>query len=311
MSKIEEAQGILVSVGLPDRQTNERSACVLLALCGIKESDDWSDASKNDLRIHDIIQFINENYHKDYKENTRETIRKDTLHQFVEASVAERNQAGSVPTNSPRYRYCLTDEMLAIVRSFSPTWEGEVDLVQLFLDNHGSLCEKYRQKRDMDRVPVTINGQVYSFSPGKHNELQRAIIEEFASRFLDKPEILYIGDTEYKNLVKNMNKLTDIGINITDHDKLPDVVLLDSNRGWVVFVEAVTSVGPMSVKRVEEIDSMSKDCSLKKIYVTAFPDYKVFKKFIDILAWESEVWISEIPDHMIHLNGDKFISAHQ
>lgn len=311
MNKVKEAQEVLRSIGLPDKQTNERSAYVLLALCGIKEADDWSTASKRNLRIHDIIAFINYNYHKDYKENTRETIRKDTLHQFVEASVAERNQLGSVPTNSPRYSYCLTDEMLDVVRSFSPMYRGEMDLVELFLNNHGALREKYLQKRQIDRVSVLVNDEQYSFSPGAHNQLQKAIVEEFASRFLPKPEVLYIGDTEKKDLIKKADVLNDLGIEITDHDKLPDVIIQDKELGWVVFVEAVVSTGPMSVKRVEEIEALSSMCTRKRIYVTAFPNLKTFKKFVGEVAWETEVWISDIPDHMIHLNGDKFISAHR
>ena len=66
-------------------------------------------------------------------------------------------------------------------------------------------------------------------------------------------------------------------------------------------------MGPMSPKRILEINEMTKDVSSGKIFVTAFPDFKSFKKFSEELAWETEVWISDMPEHMIHLNGDKFM----
>ena len=108
-------------------------------------------------------------------------------------------------------------------------------------------------------------------------------------------------------LVKNVEKLQELGFEITLHDKMPDVVLYREETDWIYFVEAVTSVGPMSPKRILEINEMTKDVSSGKIFGTAFPDFKTFKKFSEELAWETEVWISDMPEHMIHLNGDKFM----
>ncbi len=88
---------------------------------------------------------------------------------------------------------------------------------------------------------------------------------------------------------------------------MPDVVLYVAEKDWIYFVEAVTSVGPMDVKRIKEIGEMTADVKSGKIYITAFLDFMTFKKFSESLAWETEVWIAEMPDHMIHLNGDKFI----
>ena len=145
------------------------------------------------------------------------------------------------------------------------------------------------------------------FSAGKHNELQKAIIEEFAPRFAPNSECLYVGDTVEKDLVKNVIKLTELGFEITLHDKMPDVVLYREDKNWIYFVESVTSVGPMDSKRILEITEMTKNVTAGKIFVTAFLDFKIYKKFSESLAWETEVWIAEMPEHMIHLNGDKFL----
>lgn len=118
---------------------------------------------------------------------------------------------------------------------------------------------------------------------------------------------LYVGDTIQKDLVKNEEKLRELGFEITLHDKIPDVVLYSEDKNWIYFIESVTSVGAMEPKRIKEIEEMTENVSAGKIYVTAFLDFKTFKKFSETLAWETEVWIADMPDHMIHLNGDKFL----
>lgn len=165
----------------------------------------------------------------------------------------------------------------------------------------------YESKRKLQKNPVKINGIEFSFSTGKHNKLQKAIIEEFAPRYAPNSECLYVGDTTKKDLVKNSEKLKALGFEITLHDKMPDVVLYSEEKNWLYFVEAVTSVGPMSSERILEIEKMTADVTAGKIYVTAFLDFKTYKRFSDSLAWETEVWLAEMPDHMIHLNGDKFL----
>jgi hypothetical protein len=306
MGKIEEAKGILTAIGMPKAQTNDRSAYVLLALADVKVNTRWANAKKPEMRIVDMMNYMAANYGKDYKTNTRETIRRDTIHQFVDGSVAERNTHNAdCPTNSPNYCYCLTDEMLRLIKSYGTRkWQS---VLKSFIAAKGMLIEKYRQQRDMTCVPISVNGHTFNLSAGEHNVLQKAIIEEFAPRFAHGAEVLYIGDTENKELVKNREVLEHIGVDVTNHDKLPDVILYSSEKEWLFFIEAVTSVGPITVKRMQKIEAMLINCAVGKDYITAFPDRKIYKKFIDQLAWETEVWIADNPEHMIHLNGDKFI----
>lgn len=156
-------------------------------------------------------------------------------------------------------------------------------------------------------MPVKVNERALKFSSGKHNELQKCIIEQFAPRFAPNCECLYVGDTIEKDLVKNEERLSELGFAITLHDKMPDVVLYCEDKDWIYFIESVTSVGPMDPKRIIEIKSMTQKVTSGLIFVTAFLDFKTYKKFSEQLAWETEVWIAEMPDHMIHLNGDKFL----
>lgn len=302
MDKIEETRDFLDHIGMPKAQQADICCYVILAMAGIKPDMQWKEATNEWIRIHDIIQFANSYYGTTYAENSRETFRKQALHHFRTAALVEDNGKA---TNSPNYRYRLTKETFQLLR-VRDTIEWEVSL-RRFQHYHPSLVETYASKRKMIMMPVKINGQDFSFSPGKHNELQKAIIEEFAPRFAPDSECLYVGDTIEKDLVKNVEKLTKLGFEITLHDKMPDVVLYREDKDWLYFVESVTSVGPMDPKRILEITEMTKDVTAGKIFVTAFPDFKTYKKFSEKLAWETEVWIAEMPEHMIHLDGDKFL----
>ena len=302
MNKLEDAKEILNLLQVPAKQQNGMCCCVLLAMANLLENTPWRNATNDWIRIHDVIAFVNRNYETTYAENSRETFRKQAMHHFRNAAFIEDNGRA---TNSPNYRYRLTDEMLTLIQSFGT--ESWADNLATFQNNHESLVEIYTSKRTMRKMPVKINGENFTFSPGKHNELQKAIIEEFAPRFAQNSECLYIGDTTEKDLVKNVDKLRSLGFEITLHDKMPDIVLYSEDKDWIYFVESVTSVGPMEPKRIKEIEEMTVGVTAGKIYVTAFWDFKTFKKFSEALAWETEVWIADMPDHMIHLNGDKFL----
>ncbi|MCM1282879.1 MAG: restriction endonuclease [Clostridium sp.] len=302
MDKIDEAREVLKMLGMPKAQQADICCLVLLAMAGIKPDMDWSDADNAWIRIHDMIQFANINYGVTYAENSRETFRKQALHHFRTAALVEDNGEA---TNSPNYRYRLTEEALQTIRAFQTSeWQKAVNR---FLAYHEKLVDMYASKKKMTMMPVRINGLDFQFSAGKHNELQKAIIEEFAPRFAPNSECLYVGDTIEKDLVKNVDKLTELGFEITLHDKMPDVVLYRGDKDWIYFVESVTSVGPMDAKRILELTEMTKNVAAGKIFVTAFLDFKTYKRFSETLAWETEVWIAEIPEHMIHLNGDKFL----
>lgn len=154
---------------------------------------------------------------------------------------------------------------------------------------------------------IAVEGKEIKLSAGKHNELQAAVIEKFAPRFAGGGKVLYLGDTANKDLFVDKEGLGKIGIPITEHSKLPDIVIYDEPKEWLFLIEVVTSHGPVSPKRILELEEFLKESKVEKIYVTAFPDKSEFRKHVNDIAWETEVWIADNPDHMIHFNGDKFI----
>ena len=307
MSKIDEARDILEKLGLPPAQQNDISCLTLMALTGLSEGDPWSQAAKPSLSIHEMLVFMRDTYDRDYAENTRETVRRQVIHQLEQARVVDRNpDEPNLPTNSPRTHYGLTDEALSVLRLYGTRgWESELSA---FRASHGVLLEIYQRRRRMREIPIrTSTGEEIRLSPGRHNRLQAQVVMDFGPRFAPGATLLYLGDAADKLLHLERKKLSELGIPITEHDKLPDVVLYDEERNWLFLVEAVTSHGPVNPKRVEELESTLKDCTATRVYVSAFPDFRQFKQHVDKIAWETEVWLAEIPDHLIHFNGDKFL----
>ena len=309
MTKIEQAQQVLEAMGLPEAQRNEMSALTLLALCGLKKSTPWSEATAEKCGVsNEIMAFVNENYKKKtpYAPNTRKTFRRNVLHQFVQTAVARYNpDEPDLPVNSPKAHYRLSLEALEVVKAYGTSeWKEKVEE---FIAQAGKLKEKYEKEREMLRTPLVINGQELFLSPGEHNEVQAKVVNEFAARFVPGGKLLYIGDTEDKNLYVDRERLVALNLPITEHSKLPDIIIADDEKEWLFLIEVVTSHGPISPKRMVELEDFTENCKYGKVYVTAFPDAKEFRRHVADIAWETEVWLADVPDHMIHFNGDRFI----
>jgi type II restriction enzyme len=157
-------------------------------------------------------------------------------------------------------------------------------------------------------IPVRISpGNEFKLSPGKHNILQAAVVEQFAPRFAPSAYLLYMGDTAKKMLYLDDKRMAALNIPANKHGKLPDIVLFEPKANRLFLIEAVTSHGPVSPKRHVELEKILSHVKATRIYISAFPDFREFKNHISNIAWETEVWISEIPNHLIHFNGDRFL----
>ena len=315
--KLKESGIILSELKLPDAQQNDRSKRVFLALASVKPSDDWSKVTAPLLTTAQIMKFIANEYQHEYATNTRESIRKDTLHQFEQAGLIERNRDDpSRATNSSKNNYSLNESIVTILEEF-PAGNWKINITNHLIKTP-SLLEQYSKKIDKHKIPVTLpDGKKITLSPGMHNQLHADIIHEFCPRFIgENGTILYIGDTASsrdeggKFLHLESDYLRGLGVSPMSHDKLPDVVVYDTEKKWLFLIEAVTSRGPVSPKRWLELEDALKDCKVGRVYVTAFPDTKEFRRHSADIAWESEVWISDNPDHMIHFNGDRFLGPH-
>ena len=316
--KLEQAKSLLTALGLPKAQCNDRSAWVFLALADVKPADEWSSASAPLLPTVTIMEFIRNEYGMDYKPNSRETIRRQTLHQFEQARIVDRNRDDPTrATNSKDNNYSLNQPILDILVEYPDG--GWLAKVQEYKDAVPELTAQYERALDKNKIPISLpNGETIKLSPGKHNQLHADIVHEFCSRFVGAGgRLLYIGDTASsrkeggKLMYLEADYLESLGVPPMSHDKLPDVVVYDEDREWLFLIEAVTSHGPVSPKRWLELEQAFKDCKVGLVYVTAFPDRAEFRKNTADIAWETEVWIADNPDHMIHFNGDRFLGPHE
>ncbi len=183
-SKVDQAVSILASLGLPRAQHNERSALCLLALLNLLPDADWRSAKNPLMGVTPIMSWVREHYGKEYAPNTRETFRRETMHQFVQAGIVQRNpDKPDRPVNSPHTVYQVTKEVLGLLRSYgTDAWRSNLTD---YLARSGALASEYARERARHRVPVRIEGdRRIDLSAGEHSELIRDIIEEFAARFV-------------------------------------------------------------------------------------------------------------------------------
>ena len=312
MADVEQAQEILEALGMPPAQYNSMASMTLIALCGLSPHAAWPSAERRRCTVtKGIMDYLEEHYGTNYAPNTRETFRRQVLHQFVQGGIADYNPfEPDLPTNSPKAHYAVTEFALDVVRRYGT--KGWASAVDRFRREQGALVERYARDRNRSLIPVRLpDGGELRLSPGRHNEVQRAIVEEFRPRFAPGVHLLYLGDTAKKDLLVDRVRLSGLGIPITDHDKLPDVVLYDAIRKWLFLIEAVTSHGPVSPTRVVDLEAMLVACPAGAVYVSAFPDFEEFRKHMKNIAWETEVWLCDTPDHMIHYDGERFLGPRE
>lgn len=304
------AQEIIVNLGLPRAQQNERSALCLLALLNLTPSKTWAEAENPLIGITPIMEWSREYYGKEYAPNTRETFRRQTMHQFCDAAIALYNpDKPDRPVNSPRAVYQIEPATLALLRTFhTPAWHNAL---KSYLANRETLIARYAKEREQNRIPIEIEpGKEITFSPGEHSELIVAIIEDFAPRFAPGSVLVYAGDTGDKWAYFDKVLLTSLGVDVDSHGKMPDAVLYYAEKNWLLLVEAVTSHGPVDGKRHAELAQLFSTASAGLIYVTTFPNRSILARYIDQIAWETEVWVADAPSHLIHFNGERFLGPY-
>jgi hypothetical protein len=307
---IDNAQKILISLGLPRAQQNERSALCLLALLDLRPDRGWKDAQNPLVGITPIMEWIREHYNKTYAPNTRETVRRQTMHQFVDAGIARYNpDKPDRPVNSPAAVYQIAPAALNLLKSFDTSaWH---DNLTAYLAQRQTLAARYAQARKQKLVPVRVApGQQITVSPGEHSELIRAIIEDFAARFVPGGVLIYAGDTGDKWGYFDAVMLARLGVNVDAHGKMPDVVLHYPERNWLILVESVTSHGPVDGKRHAELSRLFAGSSAGLVYATAFPNRATMSRYLADIAWETEVWVADAPSHLIHFNGERFLGPY-
>lgn len=309
-TRIDEALQILIELGLPRAQLNERSALTLLALLNLKPTDPWETAASPLMGITPMMEFMALHYGKTYKPNTRETVRRQTVHQFLDAALIIVNpDAPERPVNSPKTVYQIEESALELLRTYGTNeWKKSI---HTYLASVETLKKRYAQERELSRIPIVIEGEVKTLSPGGQNILIEKFIKEFAECFTPGGKLIYIGDTDEKVAYFNERALRDLGITIDSHGKMPDVIIHYLKNDWLVLIEAVTSHGPINPKRKKELEVIFADIKIPLVMVTSFLSRKAMVEYLAEIAWETDVWVAEDSTHLIHFNGEYLLQAYK
>lgn len=318
--KILEAIQILDQLGIPlehytSRQQRrvERLALVLLALGDLQPDEHWSNIKSKDdgvsVTTRSIIDFINEHYSESISRGSYDDFKRKELDVLVPDSIVVPGFVERSAVNDSRSGYAICPTHAEAIRKFgTPDWDAAV---KELLAGKVSLRQRLNTERNLSRIAITLpGGSELSFTPGKHNDLQKQIIENFLPRYGYGCEVLYIGDSSDKYLHLNREKLLELRFPEPSHEELPDIIAFSGQKGWIYLIESVTSYGEISQIRKLELERITENCTNPVVFVTAFPDRTTYRKYCANLAWETEVWIASDPDHLIHLNGPKFLGPY-
>jgi hypothetical protein len=309
--RVDEAFEILRALNVPREQQNERSALTLLALLGMTPQMPWSEADTPMLGITEMMNVFRDRFGKRYAPNSRETVRRFTVHQFVQIGLVMANPDDPRrPVNSPDTRYQIAPTLLKLARTYgSAAWNASL---AGFLRSAESLGKLQSREREMTLLPVKLpGGKKLSLTAGGQNELVKKIVEEFCPRFTPGGIIAYLGDTGQKQRHVEDGYIERLGVRIDEHGKMPDVVVHLTGKNWLVLIEAVTSHGPIGLKRHNELKTIFGSAQAGLVFVTAFLTRRAMTKYLAEIAWETEVWVAEAPSHIIHFNGERFLGPYE
>ena len=311
MATVDEAIDALTQLGFPRQQLNERSGLALLALLDLTPAKTWSDAAAPLRGITPMMEHMAEHYGKKYAPNTRETVRRQTVHQFLQGGLILQNpDQPDRPVNSGKTTYQVNSFSLDLLRAYGQRhWALALRRYQLRVD---ALKERWEKERKLQRIPVVLpDGADLTLSPGGQNVLIAALVKDFCPMFTPGGRVLYVGDAEEKFAVFDRDRLEALGVVIEEHGKMPDLVVHYADRDWLVLIEAVTSHGPVDAKRHEELQSLFGGSTAGLVFVTSFLDRRTLARYVGDISWETEGWVAESPTHLIHFNGDRFLGPYE
>lgn len=316
--KILNAIEILDSVGVPIDDLKprriEKMAMSFLSLCEVNKASSWTEtkslAQGRILRTRQIIEYINANFEESISSGSYDDIRrKDLVRPVGMGLIVKSANNPDADTNDGTRGYALEDTFADLVKSFgTPQWEDKLNTFEIDQD----YINQFEGKRELKKLEVSLeNGVKIALDDGPHNQIQKAVVEEFLPIFGHGATVLYIGDTSKKQMHKYSEKMKEIGLDIADRGMLPDIVAFSEKKQWVYLIEAVHSSNPLNAERCIELKrTVLNDCPYGVVFVTAFLSRKDFAKWMPQIAWETEVWLAENPTHMIHFNGDRFLGPH-
>lgn len=317
MSIHEEAKRLLKLFEFDEKRTNDMAARTLLSLLNLREGDTWDQATNNRIGVRGLMDWMRNNLDYQIAENSRETVRREVLHQFVAAAFCEHNDDDpNRATNSSKNVYRVSPNALSVIRMYSGSNDDTSSEFRIALEEYlayaPSLVELQREERKIHKIPVRMpSNEIAYINPGGQNKLIKSMVEEFCPRFAPGGQVLYIGDADSKTSNYNEELLSSLGINLDMHGKMPDLVVYQKDKNWLFLMEAVTTHGPVNPLRKKDLESLFGGSKAGIVYVSCFPNRQVLRSHLMDIAWETEVWLESDPTHMIHFNGSRFMGPYE
>lgn len=308
---IEKTRELLCDLGMDKERSNERSALTFLALAHLDANTDWANATNEMYTTREIMDWIRDRLGQDYAANSRETIRRFTLHQFNAGGIVEQNaDQPDRPINSPKWNYRLASALLPVIHAID---SGEYDeKLDAFLDGIDTWKQQQEEIREMNKVPVELpDGSGVMLSSGGQNVLIKQMVEEFCPRYAPGGQVLYIDDTDHTFRTKQEALMASVGIVMPERGKAPDLIVWMEDKQWLFLMEACSTHGPIDVIRKRELLELFAPQKSKIVFVSCFPDRSVMRQYLVDLAWETEAWCASDPDHLIHLDGERFVGPYE
>jgi hypothetical protein len=296
---IEEVKGLLRELRFPPGVISDQTALTLLALADRTPRQGLLAGHvclADGARIHDILNFVRDDFGRRVAENTRESYRKTSLRPLIDARWVVRHQ---LTTNDPNTYYRLSGKLARLLAE-----ENGPDRDQLLQKLRLGKTGKKARDRPQGGVPVRLSeARTFLLGPGLHNALEREVVEVLAPAMLKRPVVLYLGDTAPRAGYQDRALMRRLNLPIDLQESLPDVILYDTEDQWLVIVETVTSVGPIDSTRLVQLRDFAQgpaSLGIRVEYLTAFPTRRALRTVVEQIAWGTTVWIAEEPANLIH-----------
>lgn len=297
--QIDHIQNVLSKINFSEKYNTEQTAICILALVTDIRLDGLimgKEKLRDGARIRNVLDFKRNILKEDVAENTRESYRKQSLKPLYELGIVEKHQSS---INDPNTHYTVNPKFEDILKA---TGRKQTGLIKSWNKTHQTKLQRLQKARATTEVRIEQWG--LSLSAGKHNELVKDILEIFVPSYIHHFSPVYIGDTRNKMLFVNQEVCKKLNLELDEHDQLPDVIVYNDQTNILYVIESVTSVGPVNETRKEEIKRLLtkklKNLTYGLVSITAFPDRKTFRRFVEEIAWGTKVWIAEEHFGIIH-----------
>ena len=312
---INDALFIIQSFGIPTNDMTERQrtkmAMSFLALANVRVGKKWSYAKsveENHLRTREIISYVNKHFGESISAGSYDDVRRKDLKQLLLAGIVKHSKPDAAQ-NDPARGYGISAEYCDVMREYGmPSWEAKMTKL---ISERGKLADA-KMPRNVRRVPIDIPGRERLYlSLGDHSDLHKRIIDDMLPFFCPRDtSILYLGDSTKKEIINEKDTLEALRFIMPEHGTLPDLVAYSEKENWLFVIEAFHTSNPISSDRKMDLSRLAEKCTAKIIFVTAFLSRSDFRKEVGNIAWETDVWLADEPDHMIHFDGKQFLMPH-